>query len=313
MPPSQALLLPLLNLLVGCDSATGDLVLGDANNYSFDASMTASEVEVQALNDVAVDWSALSVDLQGRSVDPLAIDRVSLVQFDLPADEVLSAVASSSLLQSDVADYRLLEGLTGRTSAALSEFAILGNTFDPTTELVEGDGSKTWLVSVWDLAREGRDDVLTSIILVPLDDSSNQSVALDDSSAEFTMDVDLESATPVEAGAELDTYSADWSAVTTTGSGAEFDDELADRLIILHLDESLAEVESDFVRLASAADALWRLDVYAQTSADLLQATSSAGAGFPGFTVGGTWLVGVECTSCTNPVPSMLARVDVVD
>ena len=310
MTPS---LLPLLPLLLACQPPSGDLVLSDANNYSYVAAMEASEVEVQALADVVVDWSALSVDLQGRAVDPLAIDRVSLVQFDLPADQVLEAVANNSLLQSDVADYRLLEGLAGRSSASLSEFAILGNPFDPTTELDEGDGSSCWLVSVWDLDREGRDDVLTSVILVPLDASSNHEVSFDDSSAQFVMSVDLARATPLETGSALEAYTADWAAVTTTGSGAPFDDELADRLIILHLDQDLAGVESDFVRLASGADALWRLDVYAQTSADLMQATSSAGAAFPGFSTTGTWLLGVECTSCTNPVPTLLARVDVAD
>ncbi|MCK6505718.1 hypothetical protein L6R53_20385 [Myxococcota bacterium] len=297
--------------LLACSPLSGDLSLTDDHNYLYTASMQAETTQVAAWQDVRVDWSALSVDLQQRPVDPTAIDRISLVRMSLDADEVLQSVADSSLNQSDVIDYRLLDDLAGRTDVMLSEMAILGNPFDPAQDFAPAEDGKTWILSLWDLERSGRDDILTSMILDPSEASDVVDVAFTDSTASFGLVPDLHSGLPLETSEGAEAYSLEWSSLTRTGAGLEFDPLLADRLVILHFAEDLTTVESDFIALANNDAQAWRADVYGLDSLDLAEAASEDGEAFPGFDRDGTWLIGLECTSCTNPVPLALAVVDV--
>ncbi len=297
--------------LLACTPLSGDLSLRDENNYLYSATMQAETVEVAAWQDARVDWSALSLDLQQRPVDPTAIDRISLVRLNLDADAVLQSVADSSLNQADVIDYRLLDELSGRTEVLLSEMSIFGNPFEPERDLEVAEDGKTWILSLWDLDRNGRDDILTSMILRPTEESSTTEVAFTDSTASFGLVPDLHSGLPLETSERAEGYSLEWSSLSRTGADLEYDPLLADRLVILRFDEELEAVESDFIALANNEAQAWRADIYGLSSLDLAEARTAQGEAFPGFDREGTWLVGVECTTCTNPVPMALAVVEV--
>ena len=299
--------LPILLALGGCaDPVSSDLVLGDGDNWRFEATMAVTTQDLAEGEDATIRWDDLSTDLQQRGVDPLAIDRLSLVSFDLGLDELLDAITTNDLRQSSVRDYRLLEDATGRTSAQLSELSILGNTFDPTTEWVsDEDSSATWLLTLWDLDREGRDDILTSIAVVPSPGAGTE-VAFTDESASFALSATF--AEPLVTAAEAGPYPLDWSGLSTDASGHELDPLLGDQLLVMHTMEEVSALESDLIGVSNAATR-YRMGVYGETSAQLGGAQTAEGEAFGGFTSEGTWLVGIECSTCTNPVPLVLVPV----
>lgn len=285
---------------------SGDLVMTDASNYRYTGTLDVDAVPVTAGQDANVDWSALDADLRGRSIVASEMDQALLVAFVSDQEEILANIANNDLAQSDVADYRLFQNTDGRTSVALSEFSVLGNDFDPASELVdrEGVGSRAVL-----LQREVDDrmDSATLVFLDVVDSGGEATVVVDDLTAR--LDFQAQFGDPLQTRAGL-SYTLDWSAVTLDGGGGSFDPLRADRLFVGHVaEEGEAELQAEFLTLLDEADQIYHEDVYAETWADLGLATDASGASFPGFSEGGTWLVGVECTVCPSPAPVLLSRV----
>ncbi len=301
-------------LLAACDDSEllhGNLLFAEANNYAYQAQMNVESYEVASGGDLLADWSAITTDLQGRQVQQ--VDVVSIIDFSISIEQLLEDVASNSLLQSDIRDYRIFDASGGETAANLSEFSILGNDFVPSVDFVEQKGTHTWLLSLWDQEREGRDDILASMHLLPLESAQLAEVAFDDHTASFSFQPDLQSLQPLRTSSGLGSYLADWSDVDLDASGHEFDDLLGDRLMVAQLDAaSVAEVEGDFIDIFYACDNIWRLDVYGETDANLMLAEDADGGAFPGFSAEGVWLLGIECTSCTSPVPLIMTVVEPV-
>lgn len=302
-------------LLGGCkdkgdDTAalTGDLVFTDATNYTYTGSLDVPLTTVNELTDATVDWSGLTEDIRGREVVPSEIDQLTLVAFVDTREEVLAAIASNSLAQSSVADFRLFTNADAGTTALLSEFAVLGNYFDPAEDLAFSESKQAWAVLVQQ-ERDERMDIesLTFLDLVASGGSDTITIGNDSAALDFqaTLGEDLET----RAGLS---YTLDWSGLTVDGGGQPFDPLRADRLFLGHVSyETDAEIEAGFISLLEDADALYTMDVYAETYADLSLAVAEDGSSFPGFSEGGSWLVGVECTVCPSPAPVMLARVQV--
>lgn len=292
---------------------TPDLVYTDAHNYSYLASLEVDSVDLQEGADIRIDWSALTTDLRGRAVDPASIDEVALVAFNLEQAEVLASINDNSLAQSAIRDYRLFQNEEGVTSATFSQFSILGNDFVPAEDFIVHEGATwTWSVTLWDEA-DGRKDILSNIFVVPSPSSGQTEVAITDTTASLAFTVDLHSAAPLVSVAGAAGYTFDWSAATVEASGQEFDSAKGDRLLIGHVaGATVADVEANILTVLDTADELYRMDSYGVTSADLTLATErTTGQAFTGFTDDGVWLIGIECTTCTSPVPLLLSVVEV--
>lgn len=285
---------------------TGDLVMTDDNNYSYTGTLDVVSTDVESATDILVDWSALTTDLRGRAVTPAEVDQLLLIAFGPGQEEILAEISANQLKQSDVHDYRLFMNSAGVTSASLSEFSVLGNSFVPEDDLIERDDVGTWAIAVQDEV-DGRDDILALAFLQPVVGAGVTDLVIDASST--TLDFDATLGDSLETAEDLD-YTLDWSAVTKQAGGAAFDVLEADRLFIGHTSlTSDEEIEENFVQLLDTADELYRLEVYGETSADLSLAVDDAGTAFPGFSEGGSWIIGIECTTCTSPAPVLLSRV----
>ena len=298
----------MLAAVLACAGEKGDdaLSLTDDNNYEYEAVITVSSATCESGEDIQIDWSALSVDIRGRTVDPAGVDQLALVAFGLSPDDVVTAIAGNTLRQSDVRDYRLYDNAAGGTSAQMSAFSVLGNPFVPADEFVERDAVWTWAALVQDEVA-GRDDILTLLFLDPVVGGEGTAATIDDDSAILDFDATMGAALTAAEGVD---YNLDWSGLSVEASGQPFDPLRADDLFVGHVpQETDAEIEAVFVQILDQADALYRLEVYGETGAALGDATDEDGASFPGFSTGGSWLVGLECTSCTSPAPVLLTRV----
>lgn len=299
------------------DDDTGveaELVYTDDHNYAYEAALEVDTVVVQYAGDVTVDWSALTRDLRGRPLDPSEVDRATLIAFSLPKEDVLASINDNSLSQSDIRDYREFDNGAGGTSAAFSQFSILGNTFLPESEFIEGEGTWTWAVALWKES-DGREEILSTLFVDPDPASDVLRASFTDDTGSLSFEVDLHSATPLSAPSGTGSIAFDWSAATVEASGQPFDTANGDRLLLGHVaDATVTDVEAGFLTVLESADELYQADTYGLTRIDLSGATErSSGAAFGGFTADGVWLIGIECTTCTSPAPLILSVVEVVD
>jgi hypothetical protein len=293
---------------------SADLVFTDANNYTFESDLQISAVEVAPETDLLIDWSGVTTDIRGRSVDPTQVEQILFVEFGATQAEVLTKIDANDLQQSDALNQYLYFN-NGQTSIQASDLSILGNPFD--LELLKPESSKTWLLSLTNIV-DSRFDFLMNTFVVPTEGSKNTMVVLDDSSATLTFEVDLQSAPALRTSSSFDEYTLDWSAATKDVFGRDLDVGLVTRLIIGKVaTDDISAVEADFLQLYELADELYTQDVNGLTFANLSGATlqSDGTTPFAGFTADGTWVVGIECTrqECTNPAPLLLSVVEVVD
>jgi hypothetical protein len=261
-------------------------------------------IEVQEYSDFTIDWSGLTTDLQGHPVDPLDIDQVRVVIFpDLSKEEIEIGLSSDTLQQSEVGGYFLCES-EGRTSCVISEFGLLGSV--PGLDDYFSEGSGSWLFA---LGTDGEDGSRTAFFAEPLASSSNTLVEVTDTLSSLTIDVDLQSLTPLALSAGA-TPTVDWSAMTQDGLGNELFLEKVDLLEVGHYDMDVADVEANFFDLRDLATATYTLDIEGEESADFAELSGDAGA-FTGIDDSGTWLAVWWCTHCENPVPKIITRLDV--
>lgn len=295
----------------GCsDRAARHLVVDQANNYAYTGDLSLARVEVEAGTDATMDWSALIEDVRGRAVEPTEIDQISFVKFRVPVDDVEGLLATNELGQEDAGVDVFTYTNDGTGTCTLSELSRGSDVYQPEVDLVE-DPEGTWVASVMNLP-DGRQDILSSVIVIPRVGAGTDTVAIRPDSLSLDVDVDLHSAPRVETvdGGGRD-YVVTWSDVTTDVFGHPLDPLLADQLWIARFaDTDLGALEDGFLSLDERADAVFRYDVYAVTEIDL-GITDPLDGAFDGFTTEGTWLLGLVCTRCANPVPLVLTAVDV--
>ena len=289
----------LLLLLAAC--GPGVLVLEDAMNYRFTTSLTADCQTVPAGEDGLVDWSALTVDLQGHALDPTRdIDEVRLVKFlDRTRQEVLEAISTNAIEQPDITEYASYQPVSGETSALLSEFEFFGTPLVP-EERILADGG-TYLAS----ALTGLYAYRMLTFFCPEEGAPAATVSLASDSAILDFDVDIDAGEPIPPDGE----EVDWTGLTTDGLDNAFPISNVDGLMVGRYDQSVADLEGAFFDILTLADPAWEADVEGVGSLDLTTLEAADGTAWTSFDEEGTWLVALRCSTCTNPAPLFLGVV----
>ena len=136
-------------------------------------------------------------------------------------------------------------------------------------------------------------------------------VTMSDESTHLEWQTDLEALTPTVVPAGTPDVVIDWSAMTTHGYGGTFVPNQITEVLIGRLSKSVAEIEADFLNLEFIADDIWRANVTSGTSFKLGDLTHEEnGSAFPGVTADETWVLGLLCTTCTNPTPWYITTVE---
>ena len=318
---------------VGC---TGDcevedpgalVEVGDAQNYSFSGELDVSSVtiaeqiptcadgedndgdeeidESDECRDIAVDWSGLTVDLQGHEVDPVAdIDSVTLLLFRYHTqEEVEQGLSDNTLDQSALSMYA---GTTtgAATSLNISDLTLLGNDFDVEQYLLAENGTFLLTLATGETPGVG---TRTAVFLAPDASSDNVAVDIGDGSVALDFEVDLSSAAAAVVPEGVD-YELDWSGLQTNGIGGEFVPGDADSVLVARYDQlGLADLEADFLDVELLADGLWSADIDGATA--VAMSDLSGDTVFDGVDTDGTWLFGLRCSTCANPAPLFLTQL----
>jgi len=275
--------------------------LTDDNSYRYAPSLSADQVAVAPLEDLRVSWAGLQTDLLGHPLDPLSLDHATLLVFStFGPDQVLDGLAHDDLIQSDL---RIALTCTPTDAGcALSDFGLAGNKLGVQSYLEPGSG--TWLVAPGRLGQAG---AASMIFLDPVAGTPVQdSVSIAEGSARLEVEVDLHSLTPVFVAVGARPV-LDWSELTTDALGNPIELSRFDHLVLEHLDLPLAEIEDRFLDLELLPGTSWEAEVGGQTSLDLAGLDA-----FPGFFSEGTWLLAVQCSTCSNPAPRFLTVLHVV-
>jgi len=318
MSRTSALLLALSLLLVGCpeeeeENGTFELALTDDNNYVFAGSMDVTPYEVAELTDITIDWSQLTEDLQTHEMDPeVDINTSAVVVFRyLTNDEVEIGLSENTLEQADVALY-VFTDVTGRTSVNLSEHTLFGTDVDVETyfELAYGE---TWMVTLTTGDTPGVGTRMAAF-LTPTAESEVTEVVLQNDSTVVYVDTDMTSLTQPAVADGYD-GTIDWGGLTTDSQGNAISQGDIDQVMV-GVYESLdaAGLEENLLDLEYVHDGMWYLELESGgTTADLSTLTDNDGGAFPGFSMGGTWILALRCTTCPNPAPPFLTVLDVVE
>jgi hypothetical protein len=319
MTPHKYLLLALafslVPLLPGCPEETeevsGDLVLIDANNYSFDGLMNISSYPAAELTDVLIDWSAVDTDLQTHPMDPETdVNTMSLVVFTyLTHEEVEIGLSQNTLQQADVGLY-LFTDVTGQTSESMSECTLFGTDVDVETYF-ELDYGQSWLITLSKGSTPGV-GTLMAAFLDPTPGEENTEVILDNESTTLTVDVDIMSATALPAPADT-ALTIDWTGLTIDGQGNEMKMGDIDQVMVgYYASLTPTDLEDNLLDLEYVHDGMWYLDLTAGgTTAELSTLTDDDGNAFTGITAEGTWILALRCTTCPNPAPPFLTVFEV--
>lgn len=311
-PSALFLLLPLL---AACkrgsdkdDSAAEAIKLVNENNYSWSGGLVIPSFQTAEHVDVHMDFSALTVDMLCHDMDPVAdVDTLGLTRFPrLTQDEVATGLTNNSLLQADTNGYLSCEP-GDETSCELSEFNFGGTFYDAIPTYDEAGGVYLLVVATGSTPGQGG---LYLAFLEPLASSVETNVSLTDDCGVVDYDVNMESLSKLELPAE-GPWEIDWSNVSISGNGQPVVPGKLDEVLVGHYTQTPAEIQAQFTDLEPLASELYKLELTGGTDADLSGLADADGKAFPGFTTDGTWVLGLRCTSCTNPAPIFLTVIDV--
>ncbi len=300
----------MITLLLACTASpdvdtgevAGPIALTDAANYTYTIDLEVSEVELLEYSNATIDWSEVTRDLRGRTIDPRAdVRAVQLVWLrDIAPDELGVALATGSIEAADVGAFAEGAVTPGQTSATFADLGLLGQPF-PYTEYFGGTEG-TWMAR---LAVHEDDNGM--VLVVRPTPTGAARCALTSDSASLEVGVDLASTEPVRVP-DGETR-VRWDTLTRDGLGDAIDSRDVQRLEIARFDESIEAIEAALLDYATLAEASWAVDAWSETEVDLAAATDADGGAFPGFDAEGTWLVALWCDTCPLPAPPFLGRI----
>jgi hypothetical protein len=287
---------------------TEGLVLTDANNYQYSATLDAPTFSLAAESDNTLSWGDLSSDLLCHDIDPVAdIDNVALLVFPyLSEEEVEAGFAADTLAQSDLGAYVSVEpGL--QTSVLFSDFSFLGTEVDVPGEFTTDIGTCMVLLTEGTTIGTG---VVTLAFVEPSEHTSTTSADITEGCGVLELDVELEALTPVEVDAE-GPWPVRWTELSTTGIGNDFVSTEVSEVTLARYPFSPAELEGRFFDLEWLADEMWSADHKGGTSSDLGRLTTEKGDAFTEFEANSTYLLALRCGSCPTPAPLFLTVLEV--
>ena len=301
---SRLTALALLPALAGC---TERVVLEDAWNFNFTADFTAEVVPVaDCPDDLTTEWSGLTEDIQGHPLDPTAeIDTMRVVRIQgMTPEEVLADISSNALMMSDISGNVDHTPTGGATAAPLSVYTFNGTPIDPSVEVCSSIDNAYFLTAL-----TGLYSYRGLVFFAPTPEETNTEVVLSSDTSTLSVEVDLASSSvPVSMAKD---YVLDWIGLTQDGQDNPFSVSNIDYLMLARYDLTVEEMEAQFFDLQTIAAEVYTADIGGLGEFTLSEAVDAQGGAFPGFEGDGVWLLGLFCTTCSNPAPLFLGVVTV--
>ncbi len=296
-----------------CSDPTAAVVITDPTNYTLSDAFALQHVVLKDDTDLVFDWSRLTVDFFGKTVDPATdVNTVSISLWNLTPADIETALKVDNLPLGSNSGVITTFPDGSYTQMNLLGFNELGNPL-PTDELWSRfdtatpnyqypQDQYTFLL----MAQSGSDvgKKPHSLALFNIDPGATQTeLDLTNDSTKLTYSVDLERAQPmlVPAGAP---FTIDWSQMTKNCLGNDYDySQITEAAVAHYTTKTLPQLQQDFLDLEDIADGWWSGQVVAGASLDLGTLTNASGQPFTGIDATGVWMAALFCGNCNNPAP----------
>jgi hypothetical protein len=297
-----------------CMDPTAAVVITDEANYSLTDSFSISHVVLQNHYDLVFDWSQLTVDFFGKTVNPTAdINTVSISLWNLTPSQIEEALKVDNLPLTSNSGVITTFPDGSYTHMNLTGFTELGNPlpidelwsrFDVTTPNYQYPQDQyTFLVMAQSGADVGKKP--HSIALFNLDTTSTTTqLNLKNDSTKLMYTVDLQRGHPMLVPAGVPAVTIDWSQMTKNCLGNAYDgSQITEAAVAHYTGKSLPDLQNQFLNLEDIADGWWSGEPPAGRTIDLSTLTDKNGAAFPGIDDSGVWMAALFCGNCNNPAP----------
>jgi hypothetical protein len=300
-------------------SCNATVVASEANDYSFSSTLTFPPVSVKPKSDLSIDWTNLTADFVGHSLDPKKdVGMVSIFMWSLPLDQLQTKLNADSLTQMNltVVPITFTPGADGgavKTTASLYEdFTFVNQAttpdvvspyFDPT---MYDPSMYTYTVIVSSGTTLGQGArMIQSFKVDPA--STNTAITVSNDSTKLTYTANLHSLTQTNVPANKAAITLDWGMMHTNALGNPFTLGSITHALVAHYTQTPTELESKFLDLELIATELYQGDIPSGTVVDFSMLQDSSGKSFSGIDSTGTWIVALQCGDCRNPAPWYLS------
>jgi hypothetical protein len=292
---------------VTCGGAT--IVAKEANDYSFSSTITLPPVTVKQMTNLTFDWSGVSKDFLGHTLQPGDLNTAIAMLWGLKLSDLETALNTDELYTSDlVVSPPPSMAINGNTSAKLYDFTINGTALP--SDMIDGyfdasmytPANTTYLFGVQHGTELGREMKMLQAFNVDAS-SSNTTITMTNTSTAMSCQVSLRNLTITGVPGGTAALMLDWSQMQTNALGAQFKEGYITSAVVGHYTQSPEELEKQFLNLDTIATKYYRANIDAGSVLDFSTLKDSSGASFPGVDDTGTWMVGLICGNCRNPAP----------
>ncbi len=298
-----------------CGDGSSPFVVSAAeeNNLDFSSTITLDPVMVAPESVPQFDWSGLTQNFLGHTLEEGDVTHMILVVWQATPAEIADMINTDDPDINDFAAYSLrfpVEG--GVTSASAADFNLSGS--DVTEEEIRSylDPAE-WDPEIYSYTliaqgsiTPGQDAQMIQSFQVD-EDTTNETVAIGDTSTDLTYTADLPEDQPTLVPADEPNVTMSWNMIDQHSYGGEgsFVSNQITQVLVGRYSLTPQEIEEDFLSLELIADDIWRADVQFGTDLDLSTLEHEEdGSTFPGVTDdGSTWAIALLCTDCVNPTP----------
>lgn len=305
----------------GAIACKGTTVVADAaNNYSFSSTLSFPPVKVQPKANLTFDWSGVTSDFIGHTVDPKHdLNTILIFEWNLTLADLESKLNKDALQSSDMTVTPPLSLTTNGSdmSAKLLDFTLNGSQ-------IGADGGLVTVDQVMLFFDPEKYDPATHILTLmaatgnklgygtrmiqafQLDSSStNTTVTVNKDSTKLDYAANLHDLRPTGIPAGTAKITLDWGKMTTNALGNEFVTTFVTEAIVAHYTETPTELEKKFLDLQLIATDYYEgvAGATGGTTVDLSTLTTASGKSFPGIDNNGTWIAALQCGGCRNPAP----------
>jgi hypothetical protein len=308
-----------------CDqvAADGVIMLNDNKNYSYVNTFNVTSIVVQGSTpDVVFDWSGVTVDTRGRTVNPAQdIDIFLLSLWNMSPQKLAERISKDTLdIQSNKGVF-WVQNDGAATQALLTDFGPYAEPLQWETFSVSGEGLSKYFTdgpgydpAEWThmaMAQTGLElgKNVRMIGFFTIDSNSPNTqfnMTSNSMDLEYTIDVNCQEWIPVAIGkADL---TVNWENMNFNMMGEEFVYNRISKVVIAHYPMDSCQFQDDFINLESSANRWYEkmlTQVSTTTSLSGLVEKNTA-TPFTGIDNTGTWVLALICDSCANPAPWFL-------
>lgn len=294
------------------------ITLTDEMNYAFKSSLAVTTTPVRANGDLTFDWSAATVDMLGRELDPLAdVDMMQLMLWRYTKEAFLAGVNQDELELGRMVAMGYCDTQRVRSSCRLFDLVAPAGSPIAQDKLLAYVNPKTYspATHVWvSMLATGKAFGQGTRLLAffqPTDGESNDVVQFAERSTTLHYTVNLASLQPIPLPPGTGDVVLSWAddaRLTKNAMGDAWVPTYITDVTIGHfVGYTVADLARDFLRLSELASEQYGVRLNVGQETPLSSLTDLSGKPFPGIDANGLWLVTLGCGSCRNPAPWFLS------